>query len=48
MDRLHRPLADPARAEGCDGEILARFCEVRDEIRRRIVARLGEENLPAA
>jgi arsenate reductase len=33
--RLHWPLPDPAAATGTDGERLARFREVRDEIRRR-------------
>ncbi len=34
--RLHWPLPDPAAAAGSDAERLARFREVRDEIRRRL------------
>lgn len=34
--RYHWPLPDPARAEGTDAERLARFREVRDELRRRL------------
>ncbi len=34
--RVHWPLPDPARAEGSDEERLARFRELRDEIRRRL------------
>lgn len=36
--RLHWPLPDPAASEGDDAARLARFREVRDELRRRIVA----------
>lgn len=42
--RLHWPLADPARATGTEEEILARFREVRDEIRRRVESLLAEED----
>ena len=34
--RLHWPLPDPASATGSDEERLAKFREVRDEIRRRL------------
>lgn len=40
--RLHWPLADPAAVEGTEGERLARFREVRDEIRRRLPELLPE------
>lgn len=36
--RLHWPLPDPARASGTDEERLQHFCEVRDEIQRRMAA----------
>ena len=35
-ERVHWPLPDPAGAGGSDEERLARFREVRDEIRRRL------------
>ena len=34
--RLHWPLPDPAAATGSEAERLQAFCEVRDEIRRRL------------
>jgi arsenate reductase len=34
--RLHWPLPDPAAAGGTEGERLAAFREVRDELRRRL------------
>ena len=34
--KLHWPLSDPAAVEGTEDERLARFREVRDEIRRRL------------
>lgn len=34
--RLHWPLDDPARAVGNEEEVMVRFREVRDEIRRRV------------
>ena len=40
--RLHWPLPDPAAAEGTENEILARFREARDEIRRRLPELLPE------
>lgn len=36
VQRVHWPLPDPAAAAGTDAERLARFREVRDEIRRRL------------
>lgn len=36
VKRIHWPLADPARARGTEEEIMAKFREVRDEIRRRV------------
>ena len=42
--RVHWPLPDPAAATGTDAERLARFREVRDEIRRRLPSlRAAEE-----
>ncbi len=40
--KLHWPLSDPAAAEGTEDERLARFREVRDEIRRRLSELLPE------
>lgn len=40
--RLHWPLPDPARAEGSEDEIMARFRTVRDDIHRRVVQLLAE------
>ena len=34
--RLHWPLEDPARATGTEEEILNKFRQVRDEIRKRV------------
>ncbi|MCL6615297.1 MAG: arsenate reductase (thioredoxin) [Firmicutes bacterium] len=42
--RLHWPLEDPARATGTEEEILARFRQVRDEIRRRVESLFAEED----
>lgn len=39
--RIHWPLPDPAGAEGSDEERLARFRDVRDEIRRRLPSLLA-------
>lgn len=36
LQRLHWPLEDPARAEGTEEQRLAKFREVRDQIRRKI------------
>jgi arsenate reductase len=41
VTREHWPLADPARAEGSQEEILQRFRTIRDEIRDRVGALLG-------
>lgn len=38
--RLHWPIEDPARATGSEEEIMAKFRQVRDDIRRRIVSLL--------
>ncbi len=40
--RIHWPLPDPAGAEGSDEERLARFRDVRDEIRRRLPSLLAD------
>lgn len=40
--RVHWPLADPARAEGSEQEIMAVFRRVRDDIRRLVEALLEE------
>lgn len=37
VKRLHWPLADPAAAKGSDGEILAIFRQVRDEVESRVL-----------
>ena len=42
--RLHWPLEDPARTTGTEEEVLARFRQVRDEIRRRMESLFAEEN----
>lgn len=34
--RLHWPLPDPAGVQGTEAEKLAKFCEIRDEIFRRL------------
>ncbi|MBL8114116.1 MAG: arsenate reductase ArsC [Acidobacteria bacterium] len=39
--RIHWPLPDPAGAEGSEEERLARFRDVRDEIRRRLPSLLA-------
>lgn len=39
--RIHWPLPDPAGAEGGEEERLARFRDVRDEIRRRLPSLLA-------
>jgi arsenate reductase len=41
--RLHWPIEDPARATGSEEEIMAKFRQVRDDIRRRIVSLLSED-----
>ncbi|NOY45513.1 MAG: arsenate reductase ArsC [Deltaproteobacteria bacterium] len=41
-DRRHWPFDDPAEAVGTEDEILAKFRRVRDEIRRKVEAYLGE------
>lgn len=41
--RLHWPLTDPAKAEGSEEQILARFRAVRDEVRERVGKLLAEE-----
>jgi len=38
VQRQHWPLPDPAKASGTKEERLQRFCEVRDDIRRRMAA----------
>ena len=42
VERLHWPLPDPAAAAGDDDTRLARFREVRDEIRKRLLS-FGQE-----
>jgi arsenate reductase len=37
VKRLHWPLSDPAAAKGSDGEILAIFRQVRDEVESRVL-----------
>ena len=39
--RLHWPHPDPAAVKGSDEEILTSFCEVRDQIREKLVAFWG-------
>lgn len=39
--RAHWPLLDPAAAAGCEEEVLPVFRQVRDEIRRRVLALLA-------
>lgn len=36
VKRMHWPLPDPAKSKGTEEEIMARFREVRDEIRKRV------------
>lgn len=43
--RIHWPLPDPAGHDESPEESLARFRTVRDELRRRITAWLGEEGV---
>jgi arsenate reductase len=42
LTRLHWPLEDPAKATGSEGERLAVFRRVRDEIDRRVRAFIAE------
>ena len=42
-ERRHWPLADPAAASGTEGEVLAVFRRVRDEIRDRVRSFVEEE-----
>jgi arsenate reductase len=42
VQKHHWPLADPAKAAGTEEEIMSRFRETRDEVRRRVVALLAE------
>jgi arsenate reductase len=42
LTRLHWPLEDPAKATGSEGERLAVFRRVRDEIGRRVRAFIAE------
>jgi len=35
-EKQHWPFDDPAKATGTEDEIMAEFCRVRDQIRRRI------------
>ena len=37
VKRLHWPLEDPAAAKGSDGEILAIFRQIRDEVESRVL-----------
>lgn len=39
---MHWPLEDPAKAEGTEEEILNTFRSVRDEIRERVLALIGD------
>ncbi|MGH7570334.1 MAG: arsenate reductase ArsC [Gemmatimonadota bacterium] len=41
VERFHWPMEDPARAGGAEAERLDAFRRVRDELRRRLEARLG-------
>jgi arsenate reductase len=36
VEKIHWPLADPARATGTEEEIMAAFRATRDEVRRRV------------
>lgn len=42
VEKRHWPIEDPARATGTEEEILAKFRAVRDEIKHRVEALLGE------
>lgn len=37
VQRVHWPLEDPARATGAEEEIMTKFRDARDEVRRRVV-----------
>ena len=45
--RIHWPLPDPAKASGCDAEIMARFRAVRDDIEQRVKSLLADELEPS-
>ncbi len=47
-DKIHWPLADPAKARGTEDEIAVAFRRVRDEIRERVRALLAEHDLLAS
>jgi len=41
--RVHWPLEDPAKATGSEAQIMARFREIREQIRERVSALLAAE-----
>ncbi|HHW44152.1 arsenate reductase (thioredoxin) [Desulfofundulus thermobenzoicus] len=43
VKRIHWPLEDPARTTGTEEEIMAKFREVRDEIKKRVAELLTTE-----
>lgn len=44
--RVHRPFEDPVHARGTEEEVLARFREVRDQIRRFVEGMPGNLEIP--
>jgi arsenate reductase len=42
VHKRHWPLEDPAKATGAEEEIMAKFREVRDEVKQRVQALLAE------
>lgn len=40
VKKIHWPLEDPAKATGTEAEIMAKFRDTRDEVRRRVAALL--------
>jgi arsenate reductase len=42
VKRLHWPLEDPAAAKGTHTEVLAKFCEIRDQIEAHVLTLLRE------
>lgn len=41
VQKKHWPLNDPAKAKGCEEEVMAQFRTVRDEVKRRVRSMLG-------
>lgn len=39
--RVHWPLPDPAKATGTEQQVMAQFCQVRDDIKQRILGLIG-------